>query len=141
MTTTGSAPGSPEPAATAAWLLVAADAAGPGGPVEWRDLVAAADAARHAILTRDELAVGLGFLVGHGFIEMQGTAPVVTDRGRAMLRQADCRTWSGTVDRLRALLAPLGPTDRYEVPASVLEDAVADYLRRSTGDAGDATVG
>lgn len=132
MTADGPVPGAPDPGPTAAWLLLAVGAAS-AGPVELAHLIGAADAIMHAIPTPDELAVGLGFLAGHRLIEIEGTTAVLTDRGSALLREADRRTWQATLARLVPLLAPLGPTSRLDLPPGAVEAAVAEHRRRSAG--------
>lgn len=113
-----------------AWVL----AASPGDPdgCSLSDLIRTADGINHAIVTRDELADGLGALLAAGLVEVRGDRIRTTPAGQAIKNywRRGLFGWrKSLLPRLRKIPRPAA---RFEISPADYEAAVAAYLRRAS---------
>lgn len=115
-----------------AWVLTAI--AVYGRPCTLTDVLAAADAMNHAILTDDELAQAIGRLTASGLVTVTDGHFALTSSGGTLT----ARRKGGLIGQVKSVQALLRQVDlrdgRWPLPAGALDAAFSEYkLRLSSG--------
>ena len=94
------------------------------------DVIAAADAMNHAILTEDELAQGVGRLAASGLVSVEGDRFALTAQGQAL----GSRRQGGLMGPVKSVQTLLQGVDlkegRWPLAAETLDAACKAYKRR-----------
>ena len=125
-----------------AWLLLAVGMVSKSEGAVLRDIIGAADAIQHAIVTRDELNGAIGRLARTGILRFQDGRLWLTGKGRRLLTAAERvgRTYEAQERALTKALgaAPWNPDydpadalggEAEVVPADAFTRAVKEYQR------------
>lgn len=76
---------------TYAWIFAATARASAAEAAGLRQIIGAADYIDHAIPTREELQMSLGWLIAHGLIQRQGQGYQLTSAGHEFYAQASAK--------------------------------------------------
>jgi hypothetical protein len=111
-----------------AWIMTAVAINGEQG-CDLAELIGAADACNHALLTDEELSRGVGRLVASGLLSHDGGRFHLTDAGRALASRRK-GGMIGQVTSMEKLLARQPVTEgRWNVAPEVVSAAVRTYTR------------
>ena len=123
------------------WVLVALlSATKPGSCASLVELISAADAVDHAVITRDELETGLARLIAGGLAHVEGDAYAPSTEVREFWEKKTTswaslyKSWDQLSKHVGAEPARSGPLPQAEseqfVSKSAYEAAIATYLSR-----------
>jgi hypothetical protein len=115
-----------------AWVMTGVAIAGDDG-CDLAELIAAADACNHAILTADELTQGVGRLTASGLLAHDDTRFRLTAVGQQLAARRQGSMFS-QVDSVRRLLAEVPLTKGgWSVSSEDIDSAYATYIKRQRG--------
>jgi hypothetical protein len=117
-----------------AWVFTAVAVAG-GDGCDLAELIAAADACNHAVLTTEELAQGVGRLTASALVAHDGPRFRLTAEGQELAARREGNMFS-QVESVQRLLAEAPLTEgRWKMTSDDVDAAYSTYLRRQRGSA------